>query len=322
MSLRRRAEPGVSGGLTAAVDDREPVRERLHWLPAASYSRESPGASAPSRRRRSSSRVTAPAAGVFRVHNAARSRPGVRRGPIGTTSRVTAVHRRARAESARRPPRSSSRTSGWSPSETPERPSTSRSRRTEASWNRRGHRAPLRSSPAPRHLHVVVQARRTVAIEVEGIRAQREGAVHQRMPPVVDRRGWATSTSPPRTPRCRARCTCEGRLTARSSNGKIEIDRALRLRGRLDVQRPDQGIGLDGVDKGGVQLATSNGRIVLELPDDVDADVDIRVDNGVIRNDCPRFLCERKTDGRVRGQLGSGGAPIRLRTSNGSISLR
>ena len=30
-------------------------------------------------------------------------------------------------------------------------------------------------------------------------------------------------------------------------------------------------------------LATSNGRIALELPEEVDGDVDIRVDNGVIR---------------------------------------
>ena len=71
----------------------------------------------------------------------------------------------------------------------------------------------------------------------------------------------------------------------------------------------------------GVQLATSNGRIVLDLPEHVDADVDIRVDNGVIRND--RELCPkgRETDGRVAGRLGLGGKLIKLRTSNGSVSL-
>ena len=80
--------------------------------------------------------------------------------------------------------------------------------------------------------------------------------------------------------------------------------------------------GLDGVDKGGVHLATSNGRIVLELPDEVDADVDIRVDNGIIRNDRELGRTTRETHGRVIGRLGLGGALIKLRTSNGSISLR
>ena len=72
----------------------------------------------------------------------------------------------------------------------------------------------------------------------------------------------------------------------------------------------------------GVTLATSNGRIILDLPEAVDADVDMRVDNGVIRND--RQLCQtdRETHGRVLGRLGRGGALIKLRTSNGSISLR
>ena len=77
-----------------------------------------------------------------------------------------------------------------------------------------------------------------------------------------------------------------------------------------------------GIGGQGVQLATSNGRIVLDLPETVDAEVDIRVDNGVIRND--RELCKamRERSGELRGRLGKGGATIRLRTSNGSVSLR
>ena len=114
--------------------------------------------------------------------------------------------------------------------------------------------------------------------------------------------------------------TC-GRLVARSSNGKIEVD---GHHGSIDASTSNGLIRacLEEVGKQGVQLATSNGRIVLELPDEVDADVDIRVDNGVIRND--RSLCRasRETTGRLSGRLGSGGALIKLRTSNGSVSLR
>jgi len=115
-------------------------------------------------------------------------------------------------------------------------------------------------------------------------------------------------------------CTC-GRLTARSSNGKIELD---DHRGSIDASTSNGLIRatLDEVGADGVVLATSNGRIVLELPEEVDAEVDIRVDNGVIRT--VRDLSSRTSEsaGRVRGKLGRGGTPIKLRTSNGTISLR
>jgi Toastrack DUF4097 len=116
-------------------------------------------------------------------------------------------------------------------------------------------------------------------------------------------------------------CGTRGKLTARSSNGKIEIT---RHSGSLDASTSNGliRVSLEDLGEEGVQLATSNGRIVLDLPEQVDADVDLRVDNGVIRND--RELCHkaRETNGRVAGRLGAGGRPIKLRTSNGSISLR
>ena len=117
-------------------------------------------------------------------------------------------------------------------------------------------------------------------------------------------------------------CSCNcGRLVARSSNGKIELD---GHRGSVDISTSNGLIraSLSEFGKQGVQLATSNGRIVLDLPDEVDADVDIWVDNGIIRNERPLDSASRETRGRVLGRLGSGGALIKLRTSNGSISLR
>jgi hypothetical protein len=114
-------------------------------------------------------------------------------------------------------------------------------------------------------------------------------------------------------------CIC-GELSARSSNGKIEID---QHRGAVNASTSNGLIraSLDDIEAGGVQLATSNGKIVLDLPEQVDAEVDIRVDNGVIRND--RKLCgsSRESHGRVVGRLGKGGALIKLRTSNGSVNV-
>ena len=120
-----------------------------------------------------------------------------------------------------------------------------------------------------------------------------------------------------------ARLLCagvRGRLLARTSNGKIEIE---RHRGALDASSSN---GLISAElealTGPVVLATSNGKIALQLPEDVDADVDLRVDNGVIRNQRSLCRCTRSSGGRLTGQLGRGGVPIKLRTSNGSISLR
>jgi DUF4097 and DUF4098 domain-containing protein YvlB len=114
--------------------------------------------------------------------------------------------------------------------------------------------------------------------------------------------------------------TC-GRLVARSSNGKVELD---GHRGSIDASTSNGLISasVDEVTREGVVLATSNGRIVLDLPEKVDADVDLQVDNGVIRNDRTLGGGTRETNGRVRGTLGRGGAPVKLRTSNGSIALR
>ncbi len=115
-------------------------------------------------------------------------------------------------------------------------------------------------------------------------------------------------------------CTC-GRLTARSSNGKIELG---EHRGSIDATTSNGLIRatLDELGGEGVQLTTSNGRIVLELPEEVDAELDMRVDNGVIRYDRELTNQTRNSNGHVRGRLGRGGSLIKLRTSNGTISLR
>ena len=121
-----------------------------------------------------------------------------------------------------------------------------------------------------------------------------------------------------------AKVTCRftrGQLHARSSNGKIEVGRHT---GSIDASTSNGVIraSLDALGEKGVTLATTNGRIVLELPENPDADVDIRVENGLIRNDLDLKNETGEASGRIRGCLGKGGIPIRLRTSNGTVSLR
>jgi len=116
------------------------------------------------------------------------------------------------------------------------------------------------------------------------------------------------------------RCTC-GHLRARSSNGKIEVG---SHRGSVDASTSNGVIkaSLETLDRIGISLTTSNGRIALELPPSPDADVDIQVENGHIRNDLTLEGESGDPAGRVRGRIGKGGTPIKLRTSNGTVSLR
>ena len=69
-------------------------------------------------------------------------------------------------------------------------------------------------------------------------------------------------------------------------------------------------------------MRSSNGRIAISLPDAVDADIDVRVDNGIIRNQRSLSRCTHSTGGRLAGALGLGGVLIKLRASNGSVSVR
>lgn len=182
-------------------------------------------------------------------------------------------------------------------------------------WNRRGHLDLELHVPRGTALEIIASNGR---VAIEGLRSavtarSSNGSVE--LCDVIGDVEVATSNAKV--------CCCDtrGKLVARSSNGKIELD---EHRGSVDASTSNGLIrcSIEELGKGGCQLATSNGRIVLELPDEVDAEVDIRVDNGVIRND--RKLCKaaKERSGQLRGKLGKGGASIRLRTSNGSISLR
>ncbi len=113
--------------------------------------------------------------------------------------------------------------------------------------------------------------------------------------------------------------TC-GRLSARSSNGNVELQ---DHSGAIDATTSNGSIraSVSRFDLEGVTLATSNGRIILDLPEEVNAEMDGRVDNGVIRNDRADQPGISESAGRVRGKLGRGGPVIKLRTSNGTVSI-
>ena len=183
-------------------------------------------------------------------------------------------------------------------------------------WNRKGYvDVEIR---APRALRIDVLAANG-RVCVQGLRSavrckSSNGTI--RIDDVVGDISVATSNAKVKT-----HCTC-GRLRARSSNGKIELE---EHRGSVDASTSNGMIHCELGELGseGVILATSNGRISLDLPEQVDGDVDIRVDNGVIRSEREMGGVDpEESSGRVKGTLGRGGVPIRLRASNGTISVR
>ena len=184
-------------------------------------------------------------------------------------------------------------------------------------WNRKR----LRRRRGPRAARAAHRRRspRTAASASQGLRSavrckSSNGTI--RIEDVVGDISVATSNAKVKT-----HCTC-GRLRARSCNGKIELE---EHRGSVDASTSNGMIHCELGELGseGVILATSNGRISLDLPEEVDGDVDIRVDNGVIRTEREvGGVDPEDTSGRVKGTLGRGGVPIRLRASNGTISVR
>ncbi len=73
--------------------------------------------------------------------------------------------------------------------------------------------------------------------------------------------------------------------------------------------------------KRGLSFSTVNGSISLDLPDDVDADVNARWVNGGLEADLPLKLVGRLSRHAAHGVLGEGGPELNLKTVNGSIRI-
>ncbi len=183
------------------------------------------------------------------------------------------------------------------------------------SWNRRGHSHIELRVPRETHVEVSNPNGKVWVEDIHGRVQLRSSCGSARVLDVVGDIDVTTANA-------RVHCSSNiGRLVARSSNGKIQID---AHRGSVDASTSNGAVrvSLEAVGKRGVALATSNGRIICELPEPVDADVDVWVDNGTIRNDRELSSASRETGGRLIGRLGHGGPLVKLRTSNGAISLR
>ncbi|NNF14070.1 MAG: DUF4097 family beta strand repeat protein [Gemmatimonadetes bacterium] len=108
---------------------------------------------------------------------------------------------------------------------------------------------------------------------------------------------------------------------AESVNGDIEISttgfaQAETVNGSIEAAMGSADF------QSAVEFSTVNGSIDLDLPDDIDADLDASWLNGSFESDIP-FLLEGGISKRsARGVLGDGGPELELQTVNGSIRIR
>jgi putative adhesin len=94
-----------------------------------------------------------------------------------------------------------------------------------------------------------------------------------------------------------------GSVRARSTNGSVHLEL------------------LHVADKDGALAETTNGSVLLAVPSDTQADLEARCMNGNFSSELPIALESTLRPREMHGKLGSGGAPIRLRTVNGGIRV-
>ncbi|MCU0636455.1 MAG: DUF4097 domain-containing protein [Gemmatimonadaceae bacterium] len=113
-----------------------------------------------------------------------------------------------------------------------------------------------------------------------------------------------------------------GPVRASSGNGDVSIATtngpvtASTGNGDVDVQMDE------APAAGDMEFSSGNGRIVLNVPRDFDAEITASTGNGSIRTELPIRLQGSISPQRMNGTLGSGGRRVRLSSGNGSIEIR
>jgi hypothetical protein len=112
-----------------------------------------------------------------------------------------------------------------------------------------------------------------------------------------------------------------GVLELDTTNGKIDVKRCA---GSLDASTTNGSISAEllRITKGQpLSFETTNGRIEVALPANAAADLDASTTNGSINSDLP-VTTRHTSSNSLRGTINGGGTSMRLRTTNGGITIR
>jgi hypothetical protein len=113
----------------------------------------------------------------------------------------------------------------------------------------------------------------------------------------------------------------EGRLEFATTNGGVRLTNlGGDVRGRTTNGGVD--IVLDGATwRGdGLDVQTTNGGVKIAIPDEYSARLQVATQNGGMNSDFPLTVSGRLDRG-IDATLGAGGAPLRVRTSNGGVRI-
>jgi DUF4097 and DUF4098 domain-containing protein YvlB len=104
-----------------------------------------------------------------------------------------------------------------------------------------------------------------------------------------------------------------GRLEARNISGRAELS---TINGHLDAK-------FDQLPSSQIELSSVNGSVELTIPSDSKAEIEASTVSGGIENDFGLHVNHHQYVGHdLRGELGSGGAHIKLENVNGRIEIR
>jgi DUF4097 and DUF4098 domain-containing protein YvlB len=109
--------------------------------------------------------------------------------------------------------------------------------------------------------------------------------------------------------------------TLRSVNGNVEV---FDTAGRFNARTTNGNVRMelrDLPEGDPVELLSVNGSVILALPTDADAELDIRSLNGDFASDLPLLRKSAQGQREFHARLGRGGGEVRVRTVNGGIRV-
>ena len=125
--------------------------------------------------------------------------------------------------------------------------------------------------------------------------------------------------------------TSDGHISATGLDGRVRVhsgDGRLQVSGRFDGLELTSGDGsIEARAEPGSKLTaewlvrTGDGRIHLDVPRDLKADLDAHTGDGGITLDLPVQITGRVTHSTVVGSMNGGGPPITIRSGDGSITI-
>lgn len=114
-----------------------------------------------------------------------------------------------------------------------------------------------------------------------------------------------------------------GAITFDTVNGGVQLaDLGGRVNGRTRNGGVKVALGGSQWDGEGLDVETSNGGVTIEVPEAYNAELETRTVNGGFRSEIPLTLTGELSPRRgISTTLGAGGAPVRVRTTNGGVRI-